>query len=133
MDQQCVFDLLDTIHPQGALSPTVKKRRYSTPKLTTLGSAAGLSREVADAYLTDVAVLRANRAALRAYRAAVEREATAWQAVGMRLPGEPDFDGKAWLTWQRASLAERQARSKWEAFSSSNESNFGQLVRQYSP
>lgn len=51
----------------------------------------------------------------------------------MQLPGEPGFDPKVWHRWERASLAEREARVKREATASaaSNQSNFAELVWQY--
>lgn len=112
MDSQ----LPDMTRPHEQPSPA-QKRPYWKPTLTVLGS-----EHVEPA--ADPAAL------LRAYRAAVEREATAWRAVAMRLPDEPGFDRKAWDTWQRASLAEREARAKWEetASAASNQSNFAQLV-----
>lgn len=107
------------------------KRPHSAPEPSAPDSVVQSPGEVAGAVLAYVGPA-AERAALRAYRAAVENEALAWQAVRMRLPGEPGFRRKAWDAWQQASLAARQARAIWEA-TASNQSDFGQLALRHKP
>jgi hypothetical protein len=121
---------LDITRPHEKQSPA-KKLPYSTPTLRIIGTMAEC-KEAATSGLNigDVGPPADPDALLRAYRLAVEREALAWRAVAMQLPGEPGFDKKAWDTWQRASLAERQARLEWEeTVSASNQSNFAELWR----
>ena len=125
--------LIDITLPSDAIreeSPP-QKRAYSTPTLTIFGSAAECPEAARAFDMADVEPAADDPdALLRAYRAAVEREALAWQAVGMQLPGERGFNPKAWHRWERASLAERHARLKWEAAAAaSNQSDFAQLLR----